>query len=169
MERKSKDVSDTRKTTSISELMAKKYAKNINDIHSSHLSSGERISDKMANFVGSWTFIIIFLVILLSWILLNSLYLIFQPFDPFPFILLNLFLSCLAAIQAPIIMMSQSRQESKDRIRSENDYEIDLKTEIIVEEILRKLVELEENQQEIIKHINHLVARDRGLKDESIQ
>jgi hypothetical protein len=86
-------------------------------IRAKPLKTGERIADQVAAFGGSWRFIIIFFLILLAWVLFNSFYLLSRPFDPYPFILLNLILSCLAAIQAPIIMMSQNRQEAKDRVR----------------------------------------------------
>jgi uncharacterized membrane protein len=103
------------------------------------LTFGERVADMVASFGGSWKFIIIFFVILLVWISANSILLLLKPFDPFPFILLNLILSCLAAIQAPIIMMSQNRQEMKDRIRSENDYKINLKSEIEIRTLHEKV------------------------------
>ncbi|TGL14198.1 DUF1003 domain-containing protein [Leptospira levettii] len=100
---------------------------------------GEKISDKVATFGGSWKFIIAFFSVLFLWILGNSFYLYFNVFDPYPFILLNLILSCVAAIQAPIIMMSQNRQEVKDRIRSENDYKINLKSEIEIRTLHEKV------------------------------
>lgn len=100
---------------------------------------GDRISDKVASFGGSWKFIISFSALLVVWIIINSLVLLFKPFDPFPFILLNLILSCVAAMQAPIIMMSQNRQEKKDRIRSENDYKINLKSEIEIRTLHEKV------------------------------
>ncbi|MEI8046463.1 MAG: DUF1003 domain-containing protein [Bacteroidota bacterium] len=100
---------------------------------------GEKISDKVASFGGSWKFIISFSSLLVVWIIINSLVLLFKPFDPFPFILLNLILSCVAAMQAPIIMMSQNRQEKKDRIRSENDYKINLKSEIEIRTLHEKV------------------------------
>ncbi|MCW7505519.1 DUF1003 domain-containing protein [Leptospira paudalimensis] len=100
---------------------------------------GEKISDKVASFGGSWKFIIAFFSVLILWILGNSFYLYFHAFDPYPFILLNLILSCVAAIQAPIIMMSQNRQEVKDRIRSENDYKINLKSEIEIRTLHEKV------------------------------
>jgi len=100
---------------------------------------GEKISDKVASFGGSWKFIISFFTILMVWIMANGLYLMTKPFDPYPFILLNLVLSCIAAIQAPIIMMSQNRQEMKDRQRSENDYKINLKSEIEIRTLHEKV------------------------------
>jgi len=125
---------------------------------------GQRISDKVASFGGSWTFIISFFVVLLGWISLNSFYILTKPFDPFPFILLNLLLSCIAAIQAPIIMMSQNRQEMKDRLRSENDYKINLKSEIEIRTLHEKvdhllldqwskMMKIQELQIEILEEI----------------
>lgn len=103
------------------------------------LTFGERLADKVADFGGSWTFIIIFALIIFGWIVLNSFILYKQPFDPYPYILLNLMLSCLAALQAPVIMMSQNRQETKDRQRAQNDYLVNLKAEIEVRTLNEKL------------------------------
>jgi uncharacterized membrane protein len=100
---------------------------------------GERVADKVATFGGSWTFIISFGVVLLCWITLNSLILAGKAFDPFPYILLNLVLSCIAAMQAPVIMMSQNRKETKDRERAENDYLINLKSEIEIRHLHQKI------------------------------
>ncbi len=99
----------------------------------------ERLADRVAAFGGSWTFIVCFFSVLAGWIALNSVEFVFQPFDPFPFILMNLILSCLAAIQAPIIMMSQNRVEAKDRLRAENDYKVNLKSEIEVRTLHEKV------------------------------
>ncbi|HCT30792.1 MAG TPA: hypothetical protein DIW31_08665 [Bacteroidales bacterium] len=114
-------------------------AKNPTTTYSEKTSFGDRIADKVAKFGGSWNFIITFFIILLLWIILNGFVLLNQAFDPYPFILMNLILSCIAAIQAPIIMMSQNRQESKDRIRSENDYQINLKAEIEIRTLHEKV------------------------------
>lgn len=100
---------------------------------------GQRLADKVAGFGGSWKFIIIFIVVLISWILLNALFLLNKGFDPYPYILLNLILSCTAALQAPVIMMSQNRKEVKDRKRAENDYLINLKAEIEIRNLHQKL------------------------------
>jgi len=100
---------------------------------------GERLADKVASFGGSWTFILIFLGVLGTWITVNAVALMGTPFDPYPFILLNLVLSCIAAAQAPVIMMSQRRQETKDRARSENDYRINLKAELEIRHLHEKL------------------------------
>ena len=97
----------------------------------------QKIADKIAHLGGSWTFIIIFIILLISWMIYNIL--AKDSLDPYPFILLNLILSCIAAIQAPIIMMSQNRQEQKDRQRNENDYKVNLKTEIIIQDLHNKL------------------------------
>nr|WP_069608682.1 DUF1003 domain-containing protein [Leptospira tipperaryensis] len=138
---------------------------NNNDSYVEKLSIGDRISDKVAKFGGSWSFIITFFLIMLGWILGNAAFLIRSPFDPYPFILLNLVLSCLAAIQAPIIMMSQNRQETKDRIRSENDYKVNLKAEIEIRTLHEKvdhllldqwskMIQVQEIQMEILSEIS---------------
>ena len=100
---------------------------------------GERVSDKMAQIGGSWPFIISFLTFLTIWIIFNSSLFTKKPFDPFPFILLNLMLSCLAAFQAPIIMMSQGRQSEKDRLKAEMDYQVNLKAELQTRALNRKM------------------------------
>ena len=103
------------------------------------LSFGERLSDRVAEFGGSWRFIIVFIIVMLIWIYFNVTILKSKPFDPYPFILLNLILSCIAALQAPIIMMSQNRKEVKDRKRAENDYLINLKAEIEIRNLHQKI------------------------------
>lgn len=138
----------------LEELASMRHSQNLNEIHEENYSLGDRISDKVADIAGSWAFIVSFIIILVLWILLNSIILYFHSFDPFPFILLNLVLSSIAALQAPVIMMSQNRQESKDRIRAEHDYEINLKSEILIEEVLKRLIKLEENQHELIRFIH---------------
>ena len=103
------------------------------------LTFGERLSDHIASFGGSWRFIILFGAVLFGWIILNAIFLLNRGFDPYPFILLNLILSCLAAIQAPIIMMSQNRAESRDRLRAENDYKVNLKAELEIRHLHEKI------------------------------
>ncbi|QHT71433.1 DUF1003 domain-containing protein [Rhodocytophaga rosea] len=100
---------------------------------------GNRISDKVAEFGGSWKFILSFSAGLVIWIFINTVVLIDKPFDPYPFILLNLILSCVAALQAPVIMMSQNRKEAKDRKRAENDYLVNLKAEVEIRNLHRKI------------------------------
>jgi len=130
--------------------------KNIDAQIDKKITVGERISDRIASFGGSWSFIIIFASILVVWVGINSYILLAKPFDPYPFILLNLFLSCLAAIQAPIIMMSQNRKESKDRARSENDYKVNLKAELEIRHIHEKLDNLTLNQWERLLRIQEM-------------
>ena len=114
-------------------------SQNPEDTYVAKLTSGQIMADRIAQFGGSWFFIGIFALVLLSWIILNTIILSNRAYDPYPFILLNLILSCLAAIQAPVIMMSQNRQESKDRMRSQNDYLINLKAEMEVRVLNQKL------------------------------
>lgn len=120
------------------------------------LSQGQRISDKVARFGGSWAFIISFGIVLFVWILFNTLAPSRDSFDPFPFILMNLILSCIAALQAPVIMMSQNRQEEKDRQRAENDYLINLKSEIEVRNLHRKIDLLMEEQMSRLMEVQAL-------------
>jgi uncharacterized membrane protein len=110
------------------------------------LSFGERLSDRIASFGGSWTFIILFGAVLTVWIIANTILLATRAFDPYPFILMNLILSCLAAIQAPIIMMSQNRAEARDRARAENDYKVNLKAELEIRHLHEKIDHLLRNQ-----------------------
>jgi uncharacterized membrane protein len=120
------------------------------------LTLGEKLSDVIASFGGSWKFIIIFFLIIIFWISINAYILITKPFDPYPFILLNLVLSCLAAIQAPIIMMSQNRQEARDRNRSEQDYKINLKAELELRQLHQKVDHLLIQQWERMTEIQEI-------------
>ncbi len=132
------------------ELITQKLLETEDD---SDLTFGQRLADRVASFGGSWTFILLFGGIITVWIGLNTFLLLRQPpFDPYPFILLNLVLSCLAALQAPVIMMSQNRQESKDRRRAQNDYAINLKAEIEIQKLHEKLDALLEQMPEILKN-----------------
>ncbi|CAN5295552.1 hypothetical protein BH09BAC1_BH09BAC1_12790 [soil metagenome] len=114
-------------------------SRNIEPDLEKELTFGQKIADHIAEFGGSWTFILSFLGFMLVWILFNVYVLTTGAFDPFPFILLNLILSCLASLQAPIIMMSQNRQEDKDRIRSEHDYQVNLKAELEIQQLHEKV------------------------------
>ena len=120
------------------------------------LTYGQKLADKVAEFGGSWAFIISFGVFIFIWVLINTIFLLFKSFDPYPFILLNLFLSCLAAIQAPIIMMSQNRKEEKDRQRAENDYMINLKSELEIRQLHEKVDNLVQQQWERLTEIQKL-------------
>lgn len=117
---------------------------------------GERLADKMADFAGSWTFLISFGIFMAIWIVMNSLVLLWRPLDPFPYILLNLLLSCLAAIQAPIIMMSQNRQETRDRLRSQHDYQVNLKAELEIRHLNEKLDHMLSHQWERLVQIQQV-------------
>jgi uncharacterized membrane protein len=129
-------------------ILQKQFSKNTDQKISEQLTFGQKAADAIARFAGSWTFIIIFTAVILVWISANVYFLI-HAFDPYPFILLNLVLSCVAAVQAPLIMMSQNRQEEKDRQRAENDYIVNLKSEIIVEDLHRKIDQILRNQKKI--------------------
>ena len=120
---------------------------------------GDKVADKVSEVAGSWGFIIGFSCFLILWIVLNG-FLLMNPIDEYPFILLNLLLSCLAALQAPVIMMSQNRQAEKDSLRNQNDYRIDLKSELILEQIAEKVDKLVSNQNKIIKRLDELEGKD---------
>src|SRR3972149_2637586 len=117
-------------------------ARNVNIEFEEQLTLGQRLSDKLASFGGSWKFIMIFFAIVIIWMVVNSISLIGKSFDPYPYILLNLVLSCLAAMQAPVIMMSQNRQAAKDRLRSRNDYIVNLKAELEIRNLNEKIENL---------------------------
>jgi uncharacterized membrane protein len=131
-------------------------SENINVEFDQKLTLGQRLSDKLADSAGSWGFIIAFGVIILLWILTNTVLLIFRHFDPYPFILLNLVLSCLAALQAPVILMSQNRQESRDRLRAEYDYRVNLKAELEIRNLHEKLDHLLKNQWQRLLEIQEI-------------
>ena len=130
----------------------------------SALTMGQRMADSIAAVGGSWRFITIFAIVLFVWIVINTIVLVARPFDPYPFILLNLILSCLAAIQAPVIMMSQNRQEARDRLNAMRDYQVNLKAELEIRHLHQKLdhllthqwerlVEIQEIQMELINEV----------------
>ncbi|MCB1119774.1 MAG: DUF1003 domain-containing protein [Chlamydiia bacterium] len=134
---------------------------NISDISEQRASFGERLADTVASIGGSWSFILSFFILIVSWMGINSWLYSSQPFDPYPYILLNLVLSCLAAIQAPIIMMSQNRQAAIDRLKMENDYQVNLKAELQIRHLNQRidtimkyqwqtLQNLSQNQQKIL-------------------
>lgn len=122
----------------------------------SPLSFGQKLADRVASFGGSWTFIILFGVFITVWIILNVFWLSNKSFDPYPFILLNLILSCIAALQAPVIMMSQNRQEEKDRERSKKDYMINLKSEMEIRLLHEKIDHLIMHQQQELIEIQKI-------------
>ena len=154
------DVTDTVFTDEelIHQLITTNFSKNSEDTKN-RLSLGQKASDAVAKFAGSWAFIFSFIAVMVIWMVLNVV-LASKAFDAYPFILLNLVLSCIAAVQAPLIMMSQNRQEAKDRERAENDYKVNLKSELILDDLHKKLDEVIENQNEIKARINALEKKD---------
>lgn len=131
-------------------------SENIQEEMEAELTWGQKLADKVAAFGGSWTFIGSFFSFILVWVILNIWYVATKPFDPYPFILLNLLLSCIAAIQAPIIMMSQNRQDQKDRQRGEHDYKINLKAEIEIKLLSEKIDHLIVNQNKKLLEIQEI-------------
>lgn len=125
---------------------------------------GQRASDAVARFAGSWAFIFSFIAVMVVWMILNIV-MAEHAFDAYPFILLNLVLSCIAAVQAPLIMMSQNRQEAKDRARAENDYRINLKSELIIDDLHKKLDLVLENQKKL-EHKLELLEQQTSQRDQ---
>lgn len=161
-----KDVMEAIKNNSI-------LTENIQSLKDPNPDFGQRLADKIAIFGGSWTFIVAFFTFIMIWMAINIVLLTRQAFDPYPFILLNLILSCLAAIQAPIIMMSQNRQEQKDRQRSEQDYKINLKAELEIKLLSekidhllihqnKKLLEIQEIQTDYLEDLMKELGRIKG-------
>jgi CRP/FNR family transcriptional regulator, cyclic AMP receptor protein len=130
------------------DLLRTRVSRNLNVEEQERMTLGQRVADKVATFGGSWPFIFVFGAIMLFWVLLNSTALLSHHYDPYPYILLNLFLSMLAAIQAPVIMMSQNRQSAKDRLKGDLDYEVNLKAELEVAQLHRKVDSLYERLEE---------------------
>lgn len=126
------------------------------DDNDSNITIGQRVADKVASFGGSWTFIMLFVGFLLGWIGLNVFILLNKGFDPYPFILLNLILSCVAALQAPVIMMSQNRQNEKDREKAQNDYMVNLKSELEIRMLHEKIDHLIMHQEQSLIEIQQI-------------
>jgi len=131
-------------------------SKNINIEYDRQRTLGERWADELANFGGSWRFIGIFCGVLFLWVVTNSALIIWKPFDPYPFIFLNLVLSCLAAIQAPVILMSQNREEARDRLQAEHDYRVNLKAELEIRHLHEKMDHLLMNQWQRLMEIQQI-------------
>ena len=149
-----------RRLRSTDELLRSHVSRNANEEEEDRMTFGQRIADHVASFGGSWTFIIIFLVGMFVWMTINTAVL-HRAFEPFPFILLNLLLSCLAALQAPVIMMSQNRQSSKDRLKSDLDYQVNMKAELEVAHLHRKMDHVYETIQA------HWAEREQEKKTEN--
>lgn len=148
-----------RRLRTTDELLRTHVSRNVNEEEEDRLTFGERIADRVASFGGSWTFIILFFFILVSWMGVNAWLLAAHPFDPYPFILLNLVLSTLAALQAPVIMMSQNRQATKDRLKADLDYQVNLKAELEVAQLHGKIDRIYEAMQAAFAKIE----RDKKL------
>jgi uncharacterized membrane protein len=141
----------------IHELIRGKRSLDINKELSKTLTLGERMADRIAKFAGSWSFLIYFSCVIIVWAIVNSRLVLNKPIDPFPYVFLNLILGCIASIQAPIIMMSQNRESQKDRMRSENDYLINLKSEIILEDMHMKIDEIIKEQVLLKKELGDIM------------
>ena len=147
-------INDVKEEELVDMLLEENIAIDVDKEEEQKASFKEKLADKLTNVAGSWSFIIIFILFLIFWMIINVT--IFKDLDPYPFILLNLLLSCLAALQAPIIMMSQNRQSKKDSLRSRQDYKTDLKSELILEEIHDHIENVLKNQKKLIKLLENL-------------
>ena len=154
-----KDVRRDMSDEEIVELLADSKI-SVNTEKETRYTVGQRAADQIAKFAGSWAFIFSFTGVLIVWMVINGL-LASRAFDPYPFILLNLVLSCVAAIQAPLIMMSQNRQEEKDRRRAENDYKVNLKTEIMIEDLHDRMNEILTCQESVLKRLKELEKKEK--------
>ncbi len=144
-------------------LIEQTIAIDIDKQEEAKMTLGDKLADKVSEVAGSWPFIFIFIGFLIAWIILNTVVFIGDiKVDPFPYTLLNLVLSCIAAIQAPIIMMSQNRQAKKDSLRNQNDYRIDLKSELILETLYEHMEEILKTQRKIIR----MLEEDDDEKDD---
>lgn len=141
-------------------LLRTRVSRDLNEEEEENLTFGERLADRVASFGGSWTFIICFGVTLVAWVAANTIALVRHPFDPYPFIFLNLILSMLAAIQAPVIMMSQNRQGTKDRMKTDMDYRIDLKGEMEIAHLHTKVDQIYEMLQSRFPSLECQYSRD---------
>lgn len=168
---------DEEREQRIHELLKARKSLNINTEMHKTSTLGERMSDRMARFAGSWSFLIFFGVVILTWSIVNTTLILSRPFDPFPYVFLNLLLACISSMQAPIIMMSQNRESQKDRLRAENEYLINLKSEIILEDLHMKVDELLDDQKRLNKQLNTIMInihdtnqifriKDNGLRSD---
>lgn len=130
-------------------------------------SPGEKVADYVAIFVGSWGFILFLIITLTVWVLINTYFIIFGPFDPYPYILLNLVVSWIAAFQAPLVLMSQNRQDARDRIRADHDYHVNLKAELEIQSLHEKLDQLSSEHDKAIAFLQDMNAQIQQLLDRS--
>ncbi len=140
----------------IHELIRGKRSLNMNIELCKSSTFGEKLADRIASFAGSWSFLSFFGMIILAWMITNTRLILSRPFDPYPYVFLNLILGCIASVQAPIIMMSQNRESQKDRLRSENDYLINLKSEIILEDLHMKIDDIIHEQKVLKKTLREI-------------
>lgn len=148
----------------ISLLIDQPLSIDIDKLQDANMTFGDRVADRVSEVAGSWGFIILFIMFLIAWIVINGVILVDHAFDEFPFILLNLFLSCVAAIQAPIIMMSQNRQAEKDSLRNKNDYRTDLKSEIILENLHQQIEDIKKEQRRVSRLLEELNEKIDKIK-----
>jgi CRP/FNR family transcriptional regulator, cyclic AMP receptor protein len=154
------------------ELVTSLASKNVNVEMDERLTFGDKLADKVSDFFGSWTFIIAFLVFLGLWMVLNLAQILFKPFDEYPYVFLNLVLAMVASLQAPLIMMSQNRAQIKDRLRAELDYQVNVKSELMLQQLHAKLdevrkVELQVLQQTIEKQLEHIHSHVEKIEPHS--
>jgi uncharacterized membrane protein len=166
---------DEQREQRIHELLRARKSLNINAEMNKSSTLGGRMSDRLAKFAGSWSFLAFFGAVVFTWGIINTTWVLTKPFDPYPYVFLNLILACIASLQAPIIMMSQNRESQKDRIRAENDYLINLKSEIILEDLHMKVDELLDDQKKLKKQLNDIIININntntifGLKDGNLR
>lgn len=166
-----KDLEEKEEEELIQLLVDQPLAVDIDKQEKETLSFGDRLADKFSDVFGSWTFILCFTIFIFLWVLLNvyTALLWKKSADPYPFILLNLFLSCIASLQAPIIMMSQNRQSKKDSLRNKNDYHVDLKSELILETLHEQMESIAKNQKKILSHIKDPELEVKLYTEEEIE
>jgi uncharacterized membrane protein len=152
----------------IHELLRDRRSLNINIELSKRLTTGQKAADKMAEFAGSWKFIIFFVIVVLAWGIINTRWVLGTPFDPYPYVFLNLVLACIASIQAPVIMMSQNREAQKDRLRAENEYLINMKSEIILEDLHMKIDNILHRQRLLEDEIENVMSLIEALRQEIV-
>lgn len=152
----------------IHDLVKDRRSLNINIELSKRLTTGQKAADKMAKFAGSWRFIIYFTIVVLAWGITNTALILKKPFDPYPYVFLNLILACLSSIQAPIIMMSQNREAEKDRLRAENEYLINQKSEIILEDLHMKIDNIINRQYILEDEIEELMSLTEAMRKEIV-
>jgi uncharacterized membrane protein len=158
---------DEEREQRLHELLKARRSLNINTELSKTSTFANRMADRLAKFAGSWRFLIYFTVAVFGYATINTTIIMSKPFDPYPYIFLNLVLACVASLQAPVIMMSQNRESQKDRLRAENDYLINLKSEIILEDLHMKIDELLLDQKRLKKQMNDIMININSINEVS--